>query len=163
MAAGIVTGTRQRDMQGGKMAFVTLDDGSGRVEVTLRGDLIESSAEIIQKEEVLIVEGDISPDDFNGGFKIKARELYDLDSARSRFARRLIIRCKPMTLEESLGDCIGILEDYKSGPVPVIFDYSGVAASARIRAGRRWGITPKRDLIDRLSGLLGEEDVELVY
>jgi len=164
IAAGLVLGIRQRDMQGGKMAFVSLDDGTGRVEVTLRGELLESSLQLVQREEVLVVDGDISPDDFNGGYKIRARELYDLAGARTRFARRLVIRLQSDQIpSESIDTLISTLSNYKSGPVPVFFDIANQHASARIQAGRRWAITPQLELIDRIADLTGAHNVELVY
>jgi len=90
VAAGLVMGVRQRDGQGGRMQFITMDDGTGRVEVGLRGEQIDEFSARIVKDEVLIVDGDISPDEFNGGYKIRAREVYDLAAARARFARQLL-------------------------------------------------------------------------
>ncbi len=164
VAAGLVMGMRQRDGHHGRMLFVTLDDGTARVEVTLRGEQIDSSGHLIVKDEVLIVDGDISPDEFNGGFKIKAREIYDMGSARARFARQLLIRlngqnCQPGALDEM----ISALSHYKSGTIPVWFSYQNDQAQARIRAGNRWAVTPQLELIDQLGRLTGEGNVELVY
>jgi len=63
VAAGLIFGMRFRDTSNGKMAFVTLDDRSARVELTLRGEILETSAHLLVKDEVLIVDGDMSPDE----------------------------------------------------------------------------------------------------
>ncbi|MFK7891460.1 MAG: OB-fold nucleic acid binding domain-containing protein, partial [Granulosicoccus sp.] len=165
IAAGLVMGVRQRDGgQGGRMMFVTIDDGTGRLEVTMRKELIESSAALVVKDEVLVVEGEVSPDEFNGGYKIRARELYDMASARSRFARQLVIRLHTQQWQNrSLDELIATLSDYKSGTTPVCFSYCNGHAEARIRAGSRWAVTPQWELIDSLGKLTGTDNIELVY
>ena len=164
VAAGLVIGVRFRDVQGGKMGFVTLDDQTGRVEITLRGDIIDSSAHLIQKDEVLVVEGEISPDDFNGGHKIRAAEIYDMARARGRFARRLIINLSAGQLSEAgLQDLLKTLSTHNRGSTPVCFNYQNQQASASIQAGRQWAVNPQQELLASLNLLTGENSVELVY
>lgn len=164
VAAGLVMGVRQRDGQGGRMQFITIDDGTGRLEITLRGEQIDDFGPRIVKDEVLIVDGDVSPDDFNGGYKIRAREVYDLASARGRFARQLLIRLEAdQWRDRSLDDLINTLSGYKSGTTPVWFSFRNGDAEARIRAGNRWAVTPQLELLANLSELTGSGNVELVY
>ena len=164
IAAGLVIGVRFRDIQGRKMAFVTLDDKTGRVEVSLNGELIDNSAHQIVKDDVLVVDGEVSPDDFNGGYKIRAREIYDLTHARARFARRLVINLRHDQMPaEGLAQLLATLGDYKSGSTPVCFDYNNANARARIQAGQLWWVNPQHELIDNLNELAGEGSVELVY
>ena len=164
IAAGLVMAVRFRDIQGRKMAFVTLDDKTGRVEITLSGELIDSSAHLIVKDEVLVVDGDVSPDDFNGGYKIRAREIYDLAQARARFARRLVINLKQDQLKQNgLADLITALSHYKSGSTPVCFQYDNGQARARIQAGQLWWVNPQDELLVNINQLAGEGSAELVY
>lgn len=164
IAAGLVMAVRFRDVQGRKMAFVTLDDQTGRVEVTLSGELIDNSAHLISKDDVLVVDGDVSPDDFNGGFKIRAREIYDMSLARSRFARRLVINLKKdQLMDHGLERLLHALSDYKSGSTPVCFMYDNGHARAQIKAGQHWWVDPQHELLDNLSQLTGKGNVELVY
>jgi DNA polymerase-3 subunit alpha len=143
---------------------VTLDDGTARIEVTLRGEQIDSSSHLILKDEVLIVDGDVSPDEFNGGFKIRAREIYDMASARSRFARQLLINIDGEQWRDGrLDEIISTLSNYKSGTIPVWFNFRNNSARARIRAGNRWAVNPQLELLDHLGKLTGEGNVELVY
>ncbi len=164
IAAGLVMAVRFRDINGRKMAFITLDDKTSRVEVSLSGELIDSSAHLIVKDDVLVVDGDVSPDDFNGGYKIRAREIYDMGSARSRFARRLVINLQRDRLQSnSLELLLATLEGYKSGSTPVCFDYNNGQAKARIQAGQLWWVNPQHELLHNLNELAGEGCVELVY
>ena len=164
IAAGLVLGVRQRDAQGTRMLFVTLDDGTGRVELSLRGESIDTMGHMIVKDEVLVVDGDISPDDFNGGFKIRTRELYDMGAARARFARQLVIRLSACDVRErGLDELLEALAEHKSGVTPVCFVYDNDQARARIRAGNRWAVNPRHELIAQLGQLKGIGGVELIY
>jgi DNA polymerase-3 subunit alpha len=164
IAAGLVMGVRVRDVQGRKMAFVTIDDGTGRVEVNLRGELLESHDHMIVKDELLVVDGDVSPDDFNGGYKIRAREVYDLSQARARFARRLVINLTRNQLPaDGLTELLQMLSNYKSGSTPVCFEYENEQARATIKAGRHWWVNPQNELLDNLSQVTGKDNVQLVY
>ena len=146
------------------MLFITLDDGTERVEVGLQGEQIDDYSARIVKDEVLIVDGEISPDDFNGGYKIRAREVYDLASARARFARQLLIRLDAdHWRERGLDELIAALSEYKSGTTPVWFSFSNETAQARIRAGNRWAVTPGLELLENLGELTGKGNVELLY
>ena len=163
VAAGLVLGTRQRDGQGGRMLFATIDDGSGRVEVTLRGDLLEERAQLVQKEEVLVVEGEVSPDDFNGGFKIRAREVHDLAGARERFARGVLVRLDAARHRvEDVSALADLLAAHRGG-TPVVFDYRNARASARFKTHARRAVAPSPALLEALGQRLGQGVVELVY
>lgn len=164
LAAGIIFGTRFRDTSSGKMAFVTLDDRSARIEVVLRGEILETSSHLLVKDEVLIVDGEMSPDEFNGGYKIRAKEIHDLASARARFARRLVLRLRHDQLrDQGLEALLATLSDYSSGTTPLCIEYSNDAALAEIRAGHGWRVQPQPELIRSLERLTDESSVELVY
>jgi len=164
LAAGLIIGVRFRDTSAGKMGFVTLDDRTTRVEVVLRGDTLETSAHLLVKDEVLIVDGEMSPDEFNGGYKIRAKEIYDLAAARARFARRLVIRLRHDQLcEQGLEAFLGALEGYNRGTTPVCIQYQNNDAAAEIRAGHDWRVQPQPELLQALEKLHGAASVELVY
>ena len=146
------------------MGFVTLDDRSGRVDVVLNSDILEQVGSFLGKDTVLIVDGDLAVDEFNGGYAIRAREVYDLAAARARFARRLIINITHDALRDSaLDELLKTLSAHRPGRTPVCFEYVNGVASARIRAGNDWLIDPACELLDDLHRLAGDGAVELQY
>lgn len=98
--AGLVIAARvMTTKRGTRIGLMTLDDRSGRMEVMLYSEALDRYAEWLEKDKILVVSGQVSFDDFNGGLKMSAREVMDLGSARenlpavyrSRFySRRLI-------------------------------------------------------------------------
>jgi len=163
VAAGLVLGMRHKEGQGGRMLFVTLDDGTGRVEVTLRGDVLEARASLVRKEEVLVVEGEVSPDDFNGGYKIRAREIHDLSGARERFARGVLLRLDASRHRVEDVTALAALIAAHRGGTPMLFEYRNPGASARFKSPARRAVAPCPALLDGLGERFGRESVELVY
>ena len=89
--AGIVMNVRTRMGNRGKMAFVTLDDGSAAHEVCVYAETLEAFRGKIVTDNLLVVEGKVSQSEFNGetGFRIVADRLLDLADARAGFAAAL--------------------------------------------------------------------------
>ncbi|MHB8535266.1 MAG: DNA polymerase III subunit alpha [Sulfuricaulis sp.] len=165
VVAGLVVA--QRSMQtrrGDRMAFVTLDDRTGRLELAVFSDLYAQSRDLLAKDTLLVVEGQVSVDEYTGGFKMSAEKLYNIDQARAAFSKRLVIEVDA----EQAGN--GFVEDLKEilGPVtqgtcPVYLHYHGHQAEAEIALGAEWKISPTNSLLERLSRLAGERNVHLVY
>ncbi len=162
--AGLNIATRTKVTKRGKMAFITLDDCSGRVEAVIGSELLDQKFQMLQKDKVLIVEGDFGPDDFNGGFRIRVKELYDLNAARAQFARALKISLPKASVDiQGVDALIKLLGAYRQGVTPVVLDYVNDQAMARIKVGNKWSINPEEALLNELNTLMGEVNVELVY
>jgi DNA polymerase III subunit alpha len=88
--AGMVVAFRlMKTKKGDTMAFVTLDDRTGRVEVAIFTDTYLEFRDLIVKDALLVIEGQVSHDDYSGGLKMRAESLKTLDSARD--ARRVAL------------------------------------------------------------------------
>jgi len=163
VAAGIVLNLRQTNSQGGRMLLATIDDGRGRLVVTLRGETLEACEDRVRAKELLVVEGEVSVDDFNGGFRIRAREVHDLAGARVRFSRgiRLIVDGSTLSANE-VPELIELLGSHR-GATPLTVEYSNAQAQARIRGGARRAVTPSNELVEALRQRFGETAVEVVY
>ena len=87
--AGIVYGVRLQQTRRGRMAAVTLDDGTGKVEVAIFNEVWENHRQIIKEDQLLFVEGKVSEDAFSGGLRVTADKVFDLAQARGQYAREL--------------------------------------------------------------------------
>ncbi|HSM98501.1 MAG TPA: DNA polymerase III subunit alpha, partial [Gallionella sp.] len=91
--AGIVAGLRIQQTRRGRMAIVTLDDGSAQVELTVFNEIYEASRPWIREDELLVVRGTAKLDEYSGNVRVSGEELFDFASARSHFAQQLALRC----------------------------------------------------------------------
>ncbi|UAB69453.1 DNA polymerase III subunit alpha [Vibrio sp. SCSIO 43132] len=163
--AGLVIAARvMTTKRGTRIGIMTLDDRSGRMEVMLFSDALERYAELLEKDKILVVSGQVSFDDFNGGLKMSAREVMDLGNAREKYARGLSVSIQEQQIDEHFFERFNqILEPHRAGTVPVNVYYQRSDARARITLGAEWRVTPTDTLLDDLKQLLGQGQVELEF
>ena len=161
--AGLVVALRTLvTKRGDRMAFVTLDDRSGRIEMAVFSEVYQARRERLIKDELLVVKGLVNVDDYSGGFRMMATEIYSLDEARARFAKRLVIELNRLDPPTVLADIKGVLRPSASG-LPVVVSYQGIGAQADISLGDQWRIDPTDAILRRLSKIAGDKRVRLVY
>lgn len=69
-AAGLVIAARVMvTKRGNRIGICTTDDRSGRLEVMLFTDALDKYQQLLEKDRILIVSGQVSFDDFSGGLK----------------------------------------------------------------------------------------------
>ncbi|ADT86274.1 DNA polymerase III subunit alpha [Vibrio furnissii] len=163
--AGLVIAARvMTTKRGNRIGLMTLDDRSGRMEVMLFSDALDRYAELLEKDKILVISGQVSFDDFNGGLKMSAREVMDLGSAREKYARGLSISIEQSQVDEQFFERFSqILEPHRAGTVPVNVYYQRPDARARLTLGTEWRVTPSDTLLDELKQLLGNDQVELEF
>ncbi|AMG02634.1 DNA polymerase III subunit alpha [Vibrio mimicus] len=163
--AGLVIAARvMTTKRGTRIGLMTLDDRSGRMEVMLYSEALDRYAEWLEKDKILVVSGQVSFDDFNGGLKMSAREVMDLGSAREKFARGLSISILQSQIDQQFFERFShILEPHRAGTVPVNVYYQRPDARARLTLGTEWRVTPSDTLLDELKHLLGKDQVELEF
>ena len=134
------------------------------MEVMLFSDALDRYAEMLEKDKILVVSGQVSFDDFNGGLKMSAREVMDLGSAREKYARGLSISIDESQIDQAFFERFSkILEPYRAGSVPVRVYYQRSDARACLTLGTEWRVTPSDALLDELRKLLGNDQVELEF
>ena len=91
--AGLVVSLRTRNAnRGGRIAFVTLDDGGGRMELRIFPEVYEQHRSLIVEDAILLVQGSLGWDEFNQTTRLNVERVLDLDGARAERARRLQLR-----------------------------------------------------------------------
>ncbi|MBN1379427.1 MAG: DNA polymerase III subunit alpha [Gammaproteobacteria bacterium] len=162
--AGLVVDLRSKNTRAGKMAFAVLDDRSARVDVMVRPEDYDRFATILVKDKVVVVEGGLAADDFSGGYRVRAKNLYDIEQAREAFGRGLEICVSDNESGNGFLEKLeSTLNQYRPGQCPVWVQYHDKQASTRLYLGEEWKVQPSEQLLQRLQTLLGPEQVRLVY
>ncbi len=163
-AAGLVIALRVRNTRRGRMAFLTLDDKSGRVEVRVFSETFEQYRHLLATDHLLVIKGTLALDDYSGGYQITADEVYDMGHAREIFAKRLVISLdKDRASNGSARHLAEILQPYREGQCPVYIEYKNQAASAHVALGDNWRVQPGDELLHRLTEFAGEASVRVDY
>jgi len=158
--AGIVAGLRIQQTRRGRMAIITLDDGGAQVEMTVFNEEYERSKPWIREDELLVVQGKASLDEYSGNVRVSGEELFDFASARSHFAQHLALRCDS---NASVAQLKKLFTPYRDGKCPVLIHYRNRDAACQLRLGEAWHVTLHDDLLRDLRGALLPDSVQVVY
>ncbi|MFW5453025.1 DNA polymerase III subunit alpha [Thioalkalivibrio sulfidiphilus] len=158
---GLVINIRTKPTQTGRIGFVTLDDRSGRIEVGLFGEDFNRYQHLLVKDRLLVVQGQAGVDEFNGGVRLRARQVMDLDEALSQCVKGLDLRVLGRPVNGLVDELKDALAPSREGPCPVYIHYRDDRFQACFELGEDWRVRPSGDLIARLRGLLGEDAVAL--
>jgi len=163
--AGLVVAMRtMKTKTGSTMCFVTLDDRSGRIEATLFSETFFENRDLLQSDQVVVMEGVVSHDDYSGQLKMRVNSVMDVARARQTFSRGLKLSLHSEQLQNGLLDKLGdLLAPFRNGSSPVWIEYSSPQACTRIELGESWRVQPEDTLLLELRYLVGEQAVELVY
>ena len=163
--AGLVVASRIAvTKKGNRLGIATIDDRSGRLDLTLFGEALEQFADKLQRDSVIIVTGQVSFDDFSQGLRMSVRDLMTLDDARSRYAKSLAISLEEKQITPSfIKQLKGVLEPAIGGSLPINIYYLGSQGRALLKMGVQWSITPTDEVLYRLTEMLGENAVELEF
>lgn len=163
--AGLVVAMRvMKTKRGDTMAFVTLDDRTARLEVAIFSDTYNENREKLVKDALLVVEGQVSNDDFSGGIKMRADSITDMGQARQNRLEEIGLSLHaeqlPLSYAKELND---ILTNYKGGSCPIVINYRQGSLSAKLRLGNEWLVTPHDDLLQHLRTHYGNDQIQLRY
>ena len=160
MLAGVIYGVQMRNSRRGRMAILTLDDGSARVEVVVFGELFHEKRSVVQEDQVIVVKGRIFPDEFSGGLRITADQLMDLAEVRAAHARLLRLCINGQADSAKLKS---LLAQYAGGKCHVAIRYRNAQGECDIRLPESCKVKVSGPLLDSLAEWLDEKNVEVVY
>ena len=164
-AAGVVVSRRNRRGRRGAMAFVELDDKSGRIETNLFGEVFDRNRDKLEMHAILVIEGTVQSDEFTQGHKLRAERVMTLAEARNRYATRIVLGIAhdaingdfAVELKRTLG------RHRRENGCAVSVDYAGVGASGSVSLGEVWRVDANDTLLDELRRTFGEHAVDVVY
>ncbi|WP_018415843.1 DNA polymerase III subunit alpha [Teredinibacter turnerae] len=164
--AGLVVAFRvMKTKRGDNMAFVTLDDRTGRIEVAVFSDTYSENREKLVKDALLVITGQVSFDDYSGGLKMRADEITDLNEARQASVRAIKLRWRsealPLDYEKQFRELVK--SHSGAGNCALIVDYQKAGVSATYTLSQEWNVAPGDELVESLKMLYGNKNVELVY
>jgi len=158
--AGLIMDVRKR----GNRVTVVLDDDSGRLEVSLFSEAFQEFRHLLSKDEIVVVTGALRYDDFVGAWQVNARTVLHIDRVIETRAKSMILRLAPNGQGQALLHRLhDVLLPFREGDCDVAVQYTGSNAAARLNLGPDWTVRPSRELRDKLTELLGQNSVRLLY
>src|SRR5262249_17066290 len=123
--AGLIDEVKKR----GPRTMLSLDDRTGRLEVTLFEDVFQRYRDLCSKDALILVEGSLRFDEFSDSWRLSARKLTELDKVREQQARRVVLNWPVRSDSAALmGRLAEILTPFRGGPCPITVEYTGSRA-----------------------------------
>ena len=161
--AGLVVSLRViRNKRGESFGIVTLDDRTGRIDITVFADLFADCREKLADDALVVVDGDVSFDEFTNGLKMRANMVDTLENARKQSASGLKIH-----LETQAPDFAEILlstiRPHLGGECPVVIAYNIKEVRGEVVLGENYQVHLEDSLLLELQALLGQDRVRLEF
>ncbi|MDF1655681.1 MAG: DNA polymerase III subunit alpha [Coxiellaceae bacterium] len=153
--AGMIISVRNIITKSGRrMAIVGLEDHTGKMDITVFSNIFDSTREILFKDNVIVVKGEVSNDDFTGGVKCVADEITALSQARERLAKHIMIEVHAkQEIDQLLARLPHVIKPYTGGACPIVINYQTDSAHAELKLGAEWQVTPSDEFLEKLAEL----------
>ena len=140
---------------GKKLLIMTLEDQSARFEVVVFDNVYEELKIPLQVEQIIVVEGELSHDNFNGGTRMLVNQIFQTHEARVHLGKRLTLTLTPEN--QSLLNQLQAILNGNQGECPVQIHYKNDQAQAVLTTGESWRVNPTDELLSLLRDLLGAD------
>lgn len=151
---GIVVSVKQKlDKRGNTMAFVTLEDYAGAVELIVFADCYGKNKEVVEVDRMLLVTGKVSTREGEAP-KLVVNEILPLEKLTEKYNCQLVIKLGADCTESMIERTLSSLEQHR-GTAPVLFAARENGSEVYVRA-RKYSVALDFSLLNSLKELLGD-------
>lgn len=164
--AGVLGAIRPVMTRRGRMLYAVLDDGSAQLEVAVFNELYEQHRARLREDQLIIIHGKVSNDDYSGGMRIAADSIYDLQLAREERAR-----CLRLTLNNhaDAAKLKQLLNPFRAEPengvpgVPIEIRLNRDHYRCAVRLGDEWRVRMADLMLEQLQEWVEPDGLEISY
>jgi DNA polymerase-3 subunit alpha len=147
-----------------RMAIITLQDRTGHIDVTVFSDVYQEYRDLLNKGQLLAIEGDMSVDNFTGSHRVLARCVLSMFQARENYAEYLLLKIDEHKLNGNfINKLTEILKAFSGGKCLIAITYSCQGAQSKLLLGDNWKVKPTDELLTQLGEYLGKSNVIVEY
>ncbi|HEY5775866.1 MAG TPA: DNA polymerase III subunit alpha, partial [Xanthomonadales bacterium] len=147
--AALVTSLVRRTARG---HFIAVDDHTGRIDAFLSNEVYATYADLMVKDAIVLIRGQVAADDFTGGYKITADHVMSLADAKARYAKGVNIAVSGPD-KDLCTALASAFRPYQGGSAPVYLHYRNQRARVTLELGDEWTVKPCEELIAALTEL----------
>jgi len=152
--AALVTSLRRRTQRG---HFIAIEDHTGRIDLFLTNEAYATYADLLEKDTIIVIEGNATLDEFMGNYRINANHIMTLADAKTRFATGVNIAVSGPD-ENLCTRLASVFNPYQGGSAPVFVHYRNQRARVTLELDYKWQLKPCEELVAALNEL---EEVNL--
>jgi DNA polymerase-3 subunit alpha len=147
--AALVTSLVRRTARG---HFIAVDDHTGRIDAFLSNEVYATYADLMVKDAIVVIQGQVAADDFTGGYKVTADHVMSLGDAKARYAKGVNIAVSGPD-KDLCTALASTFRPYQGGSSPVYLHYRNQRARVTLELGNDWTVKPCEELIAALNEL----------
>lgn len=159
-ACGIITAIRRKvDKRNNTMAFVTIEDFSGKADCIVFSDPFQKYQGVLQPDAMVLVtgKGEVNGDEL----RIIVSDAYPMEKVREKFARSVILSLHVDAVHEgTVKELRALLEEHR-GNCPCYLNVQGLPAP-QMFAAPRYGVDPSVRFQEAVVRVLGAGAVRFV-
>jgi DNA polymerase-3 subunit alpha len=158
---GIISDIKKKiDKRNRTMAFVTIEDFTGKADCIVFADAFQKYAELLQVGSIVMMIG--KNDGNEEAIKVIVNEVIGIDDVRKKYAKGVVINLNlDSTKETEVFDLVKLMEHHQ-GKCQCLLNLSGSGlANNSIYLTRKYSVDPSRQFTDAVKSLLGQESVHL--
>jgi len=142
---------------GSQMAFLTLEDGTGEVEVTVFPKVLETAFSLLAEDRLLGLS--VSSGKRNGKQNLVAEGIFPLDELTRHARISVAVTLKETEVDRDRLAKLTVLLKEHTGEAPLVVRIEDEGGTLEVAAGRTYGVNPTPELKKRLEELLGPDRV----
>ena len=151
--SGIVNAVRMINSRSGRMCFIEIDDRTAVRELMLPAAIFEMHRHWIKEDIPIVIEARVT-NGRDGGTRVIADAIYDIEKAREQFSRRLVVTLNGTSASSEATALLATLRAYRPGRTPVFIKVNKKGYSGGIALGEEWCVRPHSDLLAKLKAEL---------
>jgi DNA polymerase-3 subunit alpha len=158
---GIIAEIKKKiDKRSRTMAFVTIEDFTGKADCIVFADAFQKYAELLQVGSIVMMIG--KNDGNEEAIKVIVNEIIGIDDVRKKYAKGVVINLNLDRMQESdVFDLVKLMEHHQ-GKCQCLLNISGSGlANNSIYLTRKYTVDPSPHFTDAVKKLLGQETVRL--
>jgi DNA polymerase-3 subunit alpha len=164
--AGQVIEMNHRTISKGRMGSMVLEDGSGRIEVTVFPEQYNEYKNLLQAEQFLIVSGTLTFDDYRNNWILRAEQIADFVQAKQKLLERITLCIFANQVHSStklITQLNHVLKPNKNGKCVIQIKYNNGVLIGTLKFGANWRLHPTDLVLKELKTLLGKDNIKLEY
>ena len=159
--AGVISSIKKKvDKKGNMMAFITLEDFSGKGECIVFSDAYQKYQSFINSDAMIMVIG--SAEQSGDNLRIIAREIIPLEKVRERFTRSIVLSIHADDIKEDTINMLREIVERHQGKYPCFFNITFHDDSrSQLYQSTKYNVDPSEQFINEVENVIGASSVRI--
>jgi len=162
--AGMLVNQRTiKNKKGDKIAFITLDDKSGQIEVSIFASLYKKIESVLNPNAILVVQGIAKLDGYTNKLRMVANKILTLEQAHSKWVRALHLSFDNEQVSISELAMLNEVLVKNTGKIAVMVQYKNDNAKILLKLGKKWQVSANLQILQQLREVLPHANIIFEY